>query len=243
MKITVVGCGRWGSCIAWYCQAIKKHDVLLYGLKGTRDYVRFVETRKNDYITLPDDIELTDDLEYAMSYSKVVVVSIGAQQFRAFLKDLVNRIEVKDKIFILCMKGLESETGKRLTQIFHEEVGPGNKVAIWVGPGHVQDFYNGRPSCMIIGSDDIEVTKDSIRNCNFLRSNNLCSIRSTNGLFGYGGIRIRQTFERTWHLLHRQRHERQGTFRFPKRKIHQGNCIQSGFWSNRGCQRSIHWIN
>jgi glycerol-3-phosphate dehydrogenase (NAD(P)+) len=133
--------------------------VLLYGLKGTRDYVRFVETRKNDYITLPDDIELTDDLEYAMSYSKVVVVSIGAQQFRAFLKDLVNRIEVKDKIFILCMKGLESETGKRLTQIFHEEVGPGNKVAIWVGPGHVQDFYNGRPSCMIIGSDDIEVTK------------------------------------------------------------------------------------
>ncbi len=159
MKITVVGCGRWGSCIAWYCQAIKKHDVLLYGLKGPRDYVRFVETRKNDYITLPDDIELTDDLEYAMSYSKVVVVSIGAQQFRAFLKDLVNRIEVKDKIFILCMKGLESETGKRLTQIFHEEVGPGNKVAIWVGPGHVQDFYNGRPSCMIIGSDDIEVTK------------------------------------------------------------------------------------
>lgn len=159
MRVTVVGCGRWGSCIAWYLSYIKKHEVLLYGLKGSRDYERFVETRKNDYITLPDEIELTDDLEYAIGFSNIIVVSIGAQQFRAFLKDLVNRVEVKDKIFILCMKGLESETGKRLTQIFHEEVGPGNKVAIWVGPGHVQDFYNGRPSCMIIGSSDIEVTK------------------------------------------------------------------------------------
>lgn len=159
MKISVVGCGRWGSCIAWYCADIKKHDVLLYGLKDAPDYIAFKNTRKNDYLTLPESIELTDDLEHAMAFSDTIVVSIGAQQFRGFLKDLVKRVDVTGKTFILCMKGLESGSGKRLTQVFVEEVGAAAKVAIWVGPGHVQDFYSGRPSCMIIGSGDIEVTK------------------------------------------------------------------------------------
>ena len=57
------------------------------------------------------------------------------------------------------MKGLESSTGDRLTQIFRQEMGYSNQVAIWVGPGHVQDYYAGRPSCMIVGCEDFEVTK------------------------------------------------------------------------------------
>ncbi len=166
MKITVVGCGRWGSCIAWYCAEKKNHDVLLYGLKDSPDYIKFIETRKNDYLTLPESIKLTDDLEYAMSFSDTVVVSIGAQQFRGFLKDLSSRVKVNGKTFILCMKGLESNSGKRLTQVFQEEIGSIANVAIWVGPGHVQDFYAGRPSCMIIGSGDIEITKYLVSNLN-----------------------------------------------------------------------------
>lgn len=30
-----------------------------------------------------------------------------------------------------------------------------NKVAVWLGPGHIQDFYNGKPNCMVIDSDDV----------------------------------------------------------------------------------------
>ena len=159
MKITVVGCGRWGSCIAWYCSAKKGHDVTLYGLEDAPEYQRFLETRQNDYMTLPPEIRLTADLEEAMRGAEVVVVSIGAQNFRGFLKDLKERIDPHGKIFVLCMKGLESSTGDRLTTIFRQEMGYTNQVAIWVGPGHVQDYYAGRPSCMIIGCEDFGVTK------------------------------------------------------------------------------------
>lgn len=159
MKITVVGCGRWGSCIAWYCAAKKGHEVTLYGLENAPEYQRFLETRQNDYMTLPEEIRLTSDLASAIDPAEVVVVSIGAQNFRGFLKDLRERVNPQGKIFVLCMKGLESETGDRLTKIFRQEMGYTNKVAIWVGPGHVQDYYAGRPSCMIIGSEDFEVTK------------------------------------------------------------------------------------
>lgn len=165
MKVSVIGCGRWGSCIAWYLSAIKQHQVVLYGRSTSSDYQRFTQTRKNDYLTLPEEIELTDDLHKAVE-ADTIVVSIGAQSFRAFLKDLVSREDVKGKTFILCMKGLESGSGKRLTQIFREEVGALAQVVIWVGPGHVQDFYAGRPSCMVLGCEDIDVTKKLVSEFN-----------------------------------------------------------------------------
>ena len=28
------------------------------------------------------------------------------------------------------------------------------RVAVWIGPGHVQEFYNGIPNCMVIDSED-----------------------------------------------------------------------------------------
>ena len=158
MKITVVGPGRWGSCIAWYCAHHKHHAVTLYGKADAPEYIRFRETRRNEYIQLPDTVCLTDDLEAAVLGADVVIISIGAQHFRDFLKE-ISGFEMENKKFVLCMKGLESGTGKRLTQIFAEEIGSKCSVAIWVGPGHVQDFYAGRPSCMIMGSQDIEYTK------------------------------------------------------------------------------------
>ena len=38
MKITVVGCGRWGSCIAWYLDR-NGHDVTVFGEEDAPTYV------------------------------------------------------------------------------------------------------------------------------------------------------------------------------------------------------------
>ena len=57
------------------------------------------------------------------------------------------------------MKGLEETTGKRLSQVFREEISEPVDLAIWVGPGHVQEFIKGVPSCMVISSERIEITK------------------------------------------------------------------------------------
>lgn len=172
MNISVVGMGRWGSCIAWYCSAIKHHNVKFYGKADAPDYIRFKQSRKNDYLVLPDEIEITCDLEYAISSSDYIVVSVPAQLFRGFLKEIKENVALSqrgaltNKTFILCMKGIESETGKRLTQVFYEEIGINTRVAVWVGPGHVQDFYAGRPSCMVISSLDVNLTKHLVNELN-----------------------------------------------------------------------------
>ena len=60
------------------------------------------------------------------------------------------------------MKGLEKTTGKRLSVVVSECLDASNKVAVWLGPGHVQDFYAGIPSCMVIDSEHDDVKKELV---------------------------------------------------------------------------------
>ncbi|RDI45506.1 NAD(P)H-dependent glycerol-3-phosphate dehydrogenase [Falsibacillus pallidus] len=160
MNISVLGCGRWGTFIAWYLNKAG-HQVLLWGRETSKNYKELAETRKNDYLALPEGIELTNSLEMAIEYSEVHIISISAQQLRSFAWQL-NQHNIKGKTFILCMKGLEAESGKRLSQVVSEEAAGAN-VAVWVGPGHVQDFVKGIPNCMVIGSENVDITKEIVQ--------------------------------------------------------------------------------
>lgn len=151
MRLTVLGCGRWGSFLAWYHG--QKNEVLLWGRPGSRGLQTLRETRRNEYVALPPSVTVTQDLQQALAFADTVVISISAQQLRQ-LAGQIGALPVAGKTFILCMKGLECETGKRLTQVFRETVRQPVFLAVWVGPGHVQDFTAGIPNCMVVDSDD-----------------------------------------------------------------------------------------
>ena len=88
--------------------------------------------------------------------SDAIVISLNSQGLRNLMNELAS-YNLKNKIFVLCMKGIEIETGKRLSEIVTENTNESNKVAVWLGPGHVQEFYNGIPNCMVIDSDNSSV--------------------------------------------------------------------------------------
>ena len=151
MKITVIGCGRWGSFIAWYLDSIGQ-NVSLYGSKDSKRLKELCETRNNGMVTLSEKVTLTSDLSEALS-ADTIVISIPSQSLRSLLKDLaLTGIDLKKKTFVLCMKGIEIESGKRLTEVFEDVLGPQENLAVWVGPGHPQEFVKGIPNCMVIDS-------------------------------------------------------------------------------------------
>lgn len=156
MKITVIGCGRWGSFIAWYLDTIG-HEVSLYGRKGSAHMKAFLETRTNGLVTMPERLKLITDMNEAVQ-AETIVVSVGAQSFRSVAKNLAD-LSFKGDI-VLCMKGIETSTGKRLTEVAKEYL-PDNGVAVWIGPGHVQEFTSGIPNCMVIDSESGEL-KDKL---------------------------------------------------------------------------------
>ncbi len=156
MKIGVIGCGRWGTCIAWYLDKLGC-DVTLYGRQNSEKMHRLVTQRKNDFMTLPDSLKLTYELSEVTS-KDIIIISISSQQLSSLCETL-NSEGVKNKIFVLCMKGIEISTGRRLSQIVTDGVDKSNKVAVWLGPGHAQEFYAGIPNCMVIDSEDEDTKK------------------------------------------------------------------------------------
>ena len=151
MKVTVLGCGRWGSFLAWYHS--RHNEVMVWGREGSRGLAELADNHSNRYVTLPESVRYTTSLQKAVDFSDWIVISISAQQLRSLAASL-NECSLKGKTVILCMKGLECETGKRLTEVFREEVTQPVDLAVWVGPGHVEDFTAGIPNCMVVDSDN-----------------------------------------------------------------------------------------
>ncbi len=149
MRIMVAGCGRWGSFLAWYLDRLG-HTVCLYGRAGSARMQRFMAERRNEYVALPESVRLTTTLSDAAE-AEIVVVSIGSQSLRGFMGE-VAAAGIRGKAFVLCMKGLEMGTGRRLSEVAADELHPTNRVAVWLGPGHVQEFTAGVPNCMVIDS-------------------------------------------------------------------------------------------
>ncbi|MBR5139508.1 MAG: NAD(P)-binding domain-containing protein, partial [Clostridia bacterium] len=158
MKIFVIGAGRWGSFIAWYLDKIG-HSVSLYGRESSKKMQELIATGKNDVITFPKSIALTTSLD-GISDADVIVISIDSQGLSSLMDTLADK-NIENKVFVLCMKGIEIGSGKRLSEIVSEKTSKTNTVAVWLGPGHVQEFYSGRPNCMVIDSND-EKTKRTL---------------------------------------------------------------------------------
>lgn len=158
MKATVIGCGRWGSFIAWYLDHIG-HEVTLYGRESSERMQAFLQTRSNGLVTLKPRVRLTCDLREALE-SELICISVGSQGLAALMAQIA-ACGVSGKTFVLCMKGIEVGTNRRLSQIAAEAVGEGNDIAVWLGPGHVQEFLAGVPNCMVIDSES-EAVKERL---------------------------------------------------------------------------------
>ncbi len=151
MKISVLGCGRWGSFIAWYQAHILKNQVVSWGPEGDYSYEVLKKTGRNEYVELDKSIILTCDLGYACESADIIIISISSQGLRGFMQKVM-KYNVAGKPFVLCMKGIEESTGKRLSEVLTESGVSADRIAVWVGPGHIQAFTKGIPNCMVIDS-------------------------------------------------------------------------------------------
>lgn len=156
MRVAVIGCGRWGSLIAWYLDKIG-HSITLYGRSESAHMRRFLAERRNDLLEFPQSVALSTDIACAAE-AEVVVISVPSQSLQGLMEEL-RPLKLRDKTFVLCMKGIEVETGRRLSQVAGAALDLSCPVAVWLGPGHVQEFYAGIPNCMVIDSENLPVKK------------------------------------------------------------------------------------
>jgi glycerol-3-phosphate dehydrogenase (NAD(P)+) len=130
--------------------------VYSWGPEDDYSYKVLHETGKNEYVELDKRIHLTCDLEEAVSHAETIIISISSQGLRGFMKR-ITEYDVSEKNFVLCMKGIEVSTGCRLSEVLTQSGISPDKIAAWVGPGHIQAFTQGIPNCMVIDSANEEL--------------------------------------------------------------------------------------
>ena len=131
--------------------------------RRAQEFIQLKTHHCNDYLVFPETIEVSADLGYAVNRAEVIVISISSQYLRSYFQEIA-QYALEGKTIVLCMKGVEATTGKRLSEIVGEFVDESKTpVAVWVGPGHPQDYVKGIPNCMVIDSNNREVKERLVK--------------------------------------------------------------------------------
>lgn len=159
-RIAVIGAGRWGCFLAWYLSRIG-HQVTLIGREGSDRFRALQAMRRSEQVILPESVRLTTD--YAcVPEADFIVLSVPAQELAGVAGRLAG-MQLRGKTLVLCMKGIEAATGRRLSQVVTDALDHANQVAVWVGPGHAEEFLRGVPNCMVIDSSSELVKQEVVR--------------------------------------------------------------------------------
>ena len=161
-KLSLIGCGRWGTFLGWYSANYCGYDVDMYDIPTSPNFIELRDTRKNAYLSLSDNMYLHEKLADVLG-NDTVIISIGCQYFRGLCKEL-NAYDLSGKTFLLAMKGLEEPGAKIMFDVMREEIKQDIHIAVLAGPGHVQDYMKKVPSCAVIDSDEDDVKDRLIKN-------------------------------------------------------------------------------
>ncbi|MCH9753997.1 MAG: hypothetical protein K0T99_03765 [Alphaproteobacteria bacterium] len=150
MVVSVVGAGSWGSALASILS--KNHQVIQY-------------SRRNNVSSSLQNVSLTNNISDLRSSTHMLLV-IPAQEIRNFLQNTFTKIPQNCKI-IICSKGLESETGKLLSEIV-EEFLPDNEIAVLSGPNFAKEIEKGLPASSSLAAKKMTIAEQIVRDLNFM---------------------------------------------------------------------------
>jgi glycerol-3-phosphate dehydrogenase (NAD(P)+) len=158
--ITVLGGGAWGTALAVAgCRA--GHAVRLWARdqvvvdslnsgSGNPRYLPGVEIRET--------IEATTSGVQSTIDAACVLVATPAQSLRHVLAQMGGAIPGGIPL-VICAKGLERQTGARLSEIA-TECAPANPVAILSGPSFAADVARGLPTAVVVAACEADLASD-----------------------------------------------------------------------------------
>ena len=154
-KITILGDGGWGTTLARLL-ALKGYKVRLWGA-FKKNIQAIVKARVNQKflpgIKLPDTIRLTWDLPLAVQEAGLIVLAIPSPYLRKVLKRL-KHLDISSAKFLTVIKGIETKTLMRISQVIRQELKKGIGLAVLSGPTIALEVAKGIPTTAVISSPD-----------------------------------------------------------------------------------------
>ncbi|MCM8819200.1 MAG: NAD(P)-dependent glycerol-3-phosphate dehydrogenase [Candidatus Omnitrophica bacterium] len=160
-KISILGAGSWGTTLAVILSKKENLEVTLWSpfAEKIEEIKKFKENRTFlPLIAIPQQLILTSDLDKAL-ISDIIMIAIPVEYLRQNLKKIRQiKINLKNKIFLSLIKGIEIKSLKRPTSIIKEELKiKDTQIAVLSGPTIAREVAAGIPAVATIASKNLAV--------------------------------------------------------------------------------------
>lgn len=158
MKITVLGSGGWGTALALLLLR-NGHQVTLWSyIEAESAHLR--ENRENPVlpgIPLPEELELTADLECVKGSQMVVMATPSFAVRQTAVK--AGALMDEGTVIVSVSKGIEENTSLTLTQVIEQATQGRFAIAALSGPSHAEEVARDMPTSVVAAAKDRHIAE------------------------------------------------------------------------------------
>jgi glycerol-3-phosphate dehydrogenase (NAD(P)+) len=161
-RIAVIGAGSWGTALA-IVAARAGHEVELWSRNAI-----VVESINRDRVNptyLPgarfsDAVRATKDIEAAVNGAELVILAAPSHATRGLLETIASRLG-PETILVSATKGIEIETGKRISQLVAEVIPNASRprFVCLSGPSFAKEVVENHPTAVVAASEDRDAAR------------------------------------------------------------------------------------
>lgn len=158
-KISVLGAGSWGTALAVLLYN-NGHEVMLWS--ALADEVKMLcDKREHETklpgVRLPDNMEITTDLQKSLLDPDVAVLAVPSPFTRSTAHQM-SSFTRNGQIIVNVAKGVEENTLMTLSEIISEEI-PQADVCVLSGPSHAEEVGKGIPTTCVVSAEKRETAE------------------------------------------------------------------------------------
>jgi glycerol-3-phosphate dehydrogenase (NAD(P)+) len=158
-KVAFLGGGSFGTALG---VMLSKNGIMVKLWDRKRDLVNDINIKRENMkylhgVVIPIGVEASENMEYTIAGSDYIVLSVPSHAIRSICKDAKKFID-SGQVIISIAKGIEEESGKRLSQVIKEEL-PNNPIVILSGPSHAEEVAQDIPTTVVVSSEKVEYSQ------------------------------------------------------------------------------------
>lgn len=157
-RIAIIGAGSWGTALG-IVAGRARHQVRLWS--RNIEVVEAINQRRvnSKYLAaheIPRGVEATGDLNEALDDAEFVLLAAPSHVTRELLIRMMHRLQ-PEMIFVSATKGIEIETGKRISEVLQDVLKKKfePRFVCLTGPSFAKEVALGHPTAVVAASDNL----------------------------------------------------------------------------------------
>ena len=160
---TIIGTTSWGTTLGIL---LAKQGIETTLLARSKEEERTLNSSRENVVRLPghsfpSTLSASSNLTESVGNSDLIVIACPSNNYRENIQRIAS-VQIKQTtVFVSATKGLEKNTGKRMSQLFSEELNGrfDSNFSVLSGPNLATEIADGKPASTVIASTPIEVAE------------------------------------------------------------------------------------